>query len=198
MRWLSELWAFLGRYQSATVRALHAAVVLAIIVQLLDSNGMHFDKATGAVGSGALTQFSTWLHIGLGLALLPLSLVFIGTALASHGPRHYFPYLWGDLTQAKADIAATLKLQLTEPRPGGLAAIVTGLGMGALLLVVGSGAIWFLLWRSGSLLTRDAKEVHEALAGLLEWYVVGHGGMATLHFFSWLKTTGRDKSARIG
>ncbi|MEF9944338.1 MAG: cytochrome b/b6 domain-containing protein [Burkholderiaceae bacterium] len=188
MRLLRKFWNFLGQYQTAAVRWLHAAVVIGVIVQLLNSNGMAFNRTTGAVLATPIAEFSTWLHIGLGLTLAPLTLVFIAVAIGTHGLRHYFPYLWGDLTQAKADLAASLQLRLAEPQPGGLASIVTGLGFGALLLAVGSGSVWFLLWRNGSAFTHSAKEVHETLVGLIEVYFVGHGSMAMLHFLSWLKT----------
>lgn len=193
MRLLREFWQFLGHYQSAAVRSLHAAVVMGVIVQWLSSNGMAFNKSTGAVLATPIAEFSSWLHIGLGLTLLPLTLIFITVAISTHGLRHYFPYLWGDLTQARADFAASLHLRLTEPKPGGLAAIVAGLGFGALLLAVGSGTIWFVLWRNGSGWAHDAKEVHETLVGLVEAYFAGHGSLAMLHFLSWLKT---DRSAK--
>lgn len=193
MKWLRELWTFLGKYQNASVRWLHLIVVLAVIAQILSSNGMHFDKATGAVPGAPLTWFSDWFHIVLGLGLIPITLAFIVAALRAHGLRHYYPYLWGDLAQAKADLAASLKLQLTEPRPGGLAAIVTGLGFGAIALALTTGALWFFLWREGSPSTHEAKEVHEAMATLVEVYFVGHGGMATLHFLAWLKQRGGSR-----
>jgi len=74
-----------------------------------------------------------------------------------------------------------------------LAAIVTGLGFGAIALALTTGALWFFLWREGSPSTHEAKEVHEAMATLVEVYFVGHGGMATLHFLAWLKQRGGSR-----
>jgi hypothetical protein len=191
---LRDCWKFLGHYQTAAVRWLHAVVVIGVVAQLLSSNGIAFNKSTGAVQSSLLAEFSSWLHFGVGLTLLPMTLVFIAVAIRAHGLRHYFPYLWGDLAQARADIAVSLRLHLAEPKPGGLAAIVTGLGFGALLLAVGTGTLWFLLWRGGSALAHDAKEVHETMAGLVEIYFVRHGSMAALHFLSWLKLNRRAQA----
>lgn len=190
MKWLREFWVFLGLYQNRWVRWLHLVVVLGVVLQIVSSGGMHFDRATGAVPAAPLAWLSDWVHIVAGLALLPLTGLFIVVALATHGPRHYYPYLWRDLAQARADLQDALHLRLSEPRPGGLAAIVTGLGFGALLVAVISGTAWFFLWRAGSAWTHDAREWHETLVGLVEVYFVGHGLMATLHFLAWLRHPG--------
>jgi len=57
------------------------------------------------------------------------------------------------------------------------------LGLGALTLVVLSGFTWFLLWIYMAPWAHSIKEFHELLTGLIEAYVVGHGGMGVLHLF---------------
>jgi len=192
MKLIRKFWAFLGSYQNRWVRRLHLVVVLGVVLQIVSSGGMHFDRASGAVPAAPLAWLSDWVHIVAGLILLPLVIWFIVVALATHGLRHYYPYLWGDLEQARSDIRASFHLRLAEPRPGGLAAIVTGLGFGALLLAVMSGTAWFALWRTDSTWAHNARELHESLVGLVEVYFVGHGLMATLHFLAWLRRPSAD------
>jgi len=69
----------------------------------------------------------------------------------------------------------------------GIAAIVQGLGFGALTLVILSGLTWFLSWIYMAPWANSIKELHESLTGLFEAYVVGHGGMGILHLFFELK-----------
>ena len=69
---------------------------------------------------------------------------------------------------------------------------VQGLGLGALLLAVLSGLIWYLLWVNGSPFAELARKTHENLTLLIELYLLGHGGMALLHFFVWQRKSGRE------
>ena len=79
------------------------------------------------------------------------------------------------------------------PRPKGLATAVQGLGLGALLLVVLSGLIWFILWRNGSSFAGLALETHKNVTLLIELYLIGHGCMALLHFFVWQRNKARQE-----
>ena len=67
------------------------------------------------------------------------------------------------------------------------AAIVQGLGLGALALVILSGATWFFSWIYMAPWADSVKEFHKLLTGLIEAYVLGHGGMGMLHLFFQLK-----------
>ncbi len=51
------------------------------------------------------------------------------------------------------------------------------------LLVVLSGATWFLLWLYDSSLANDVKEIHEELTGIIEAYIIGHGSIGLIHIF---------------
>lgn len=68
-----------------------------------------------------------------------------------------------------------------------------GLGLGALLLVVLSGLIWFILWRNGSSFAGSALETHKNVTLLIELYLIGHGCMALLHFFVWQRNKARQE-----
>ena len=63
----------------------------------------------------------------------------------------------------------------------------------ALLLVVLSGLIWFILWRNGSSFAGLALETHKNVTLLIELYLIGHGCMALLHFFVWQRNKARQE-----
>ena len=65
--------------------------------------------------------------------------------------------------------------------------------LGALLLVVLSGLIWFILWRNGSSFAGLALETHKNVTFLIELYLIGHGCMALLHFFVWQRNKARQE-----
>ena len=54
---------------------------------------------------------------------------------------------------------------------GGLAAIVMGLGLGALFLALLSGLGWFLSWNYNLQWAHDIKELHEALVRITSYNV---------------------------
>ena len=162
------------------VRYLHYLVLSLVVTQILISEFMEV-SSRGNIGRGAVEYTSTWAHIGIGLSLLVLSIVFIITELSRHGFSYFFPYLSGDTAQLKTDLQNLKTLNLPKLSPGGLAAIVQGLGLSALLLVTLSGAAWFLLWSAESSLAGLVKEFHELLTGLIEAYLIGHGSMGLLH-----------------
>ena len=122
-----------------------------------------------------------------------LSLLLAADSLTKRGFHYFFPYLWGDTEQLKKDIQASLRFKMVPPRPKGLATAVQGLGLGALLLVVLSGLIWFILWRNGSSFAGLALETHKNVTLLIELYLIGHGCMALLHFFVWQRNKARQE-----
>ena len=188
-RQASLLWRFLGFFQKPSLRMIHALVVGFVILQLLSSTLMHVSPA-GHVSDVPLPWLASWYHLLAGLVTVVLACLLTESSLTQWGFRHFFPYLWGDTAQLKQDILASLHLKMFPPRPKGLAATVQGLGLGALALVALSGLIWFLLWLWASpTAAATAREVHKSLSGLVELYLLGHGGMALLHFVMWQRKT---------
>ncbi|MGL4269059.1 MAG: cytochrome b/b6 domain-containing protein [Plesiomonas sp.] len=196
MRLFSDFWRYLGQYQHVFVRILHLTLAALVILQILNSNGMHF-TAEQRIGPGLLTTLWVWMHIVLGCTALLLGVLLTLHCLFSRGLRYFFPYLWGDMTQLKADFSSLWQRRLPESAPGGLAPCIQGLGLGALLLVAGTGFTWFVLWRTGSVWAPDLKSLHKALTGLIEAYIIGHGGMALLHFFFWQRGQHRADSSVV-
>ncbi|GHA42712.1 cytochrome b/b6 domain-containing protein [Photobacterium aphoticum] len=164
------------------IRHIHYTVMFIALAQLLLSNGMHINKQ-GVIRDTAVAQFSTWAHIGFGCVFLLLIIAFTLVELRTHGFRYFYPYLWGDWRQIQSDIAQLRQRKLPDAKPQGLAACVQGLGLGAGLLVAASGAIWLGLWLTDSALAHEAKDLHKMLTGLIEAYIVGHGGLGLLHIY---------------
>lgn len=179
------LWRFLGFFQTPFLRLLHAVIVVLILIQFFDSMGISI-STTGQFGLGELTLALSWTHIVLGLTTLILACILTGESLTNKGFKHFFPYLWGDVAQIRADLEASLRLEVVGPRPKGLAAAVQGLGLGALLLTVLSGGAWLLFMLSDVPdWAATARSTHKAVTSLLLAYLLGHGGMALLHFTMW-------------
>ena len=177
---------FINKYFSdkftPTVRYLHYLILSLVLLQIVLSNFIEISD-NGAISADSLEYFSTWAHISIGLSLLLFSFIFIIIELSKHGFDYFYPYLSGDITQLKLDIKQLKNKKIPEPNPKGLATIVQGLGLGALLLVVLSGTAWFLLWLYDSSLANDVKEIHEELTGIIEAYIIGHGSIGLIHIF---------------
>ena len=167
---------------SPAIRYLHFSIAILIIVQIVISNFLQIND-TGVINPQFVTFYSTWGHFIIGLLLLLLALIFVTTEISKHGFSYFYPYLSGDILQLKNDVITLKTLKIPEAEPKGLAAIIKGLGLGALLLIVVSGAAWFLLWLYDVSLANDAKELHQLLTGLIEAYVIGHGGMGLIHLY---------------
>ena len=164
------------------IRYLHYAVMVIALTQLLLSNGMHIDKQ-GQIRETVLAQASTWGHIVFGSLFLLTIVLFSWVELRAHGLRYFYPYLWRQFDQIKADFQQLRQRRLPEANPQGLAACVQGLGLGAGLLVAISGSVWLTLWLNDSGWANDAKGLHKTLTGLIEVYIVGHGLLGLLHIY---------------
>jgi hypothetical protein len=196
MRMLKHVWQYFGQTQPAFVRVLHLIILIGCVSQLITSNLVNLQDARSAGGSVAF-DFGTWTHILPGLSLVVIAALFIAAELLRRGLKYFFPYLWGELSQLKADLKTLAGRRLPDTAPGGLAAIVQGLGLGALGLTLLSGLMWFLLVQRGSGLAHAAIEMHEAVTGLVIAYLVGHGGMGVLHIFLWMRSNTKTTTGGV-
>ena len=178
---------YLRERQPPVVRFLHITILCLVLSQIIVSNFMGFTD-NGEVSKKTIEYYGTWVHMGTGLSLLPIAFVFIYIELKRHGIKYFFPYLYGSFSQLRNDLRQLKQFELPEPSAYGIAAIVQGLGLGALTLVVLSGSTWFLSWIYMAPWAHSIKELHESLTGLIEAYVLGHGGMGMLHLFFKLKS----------
>jgi Prokaryotic cytochrome b561 len=177
---------YLRERQPPMVRFLHITILCLVLSQIIVSNFMGFTD-NGEISKKTVEYYGTWIHMCTGLSLLPITFVFIFIELKHHGFKYFFPYFYGNFSQIKKDLQQLKRFELPEPSAYGIAAIVQGLGFGALTLVILSGLTWFLSWFYMAPWANNIKELHESLTGLIEAYVVGHGGMGILHLFFELK-----------
>ena len=177
---------YLRERQPPVVRFLHIIILCLVLSQITVSNFMGF-TSNGEVSTKTVEHYATWIHICTGLSLLPIALVFIYIELKRHGMKYFFPYLYGNFSQLKKDLRQLKQFELPEPSACGIAAIVQGLGFGALTLVVLSGFTWFLSWIDAAPWANSMKGLHQSLTGLIEAYILGHGGMGILHLFLQVK-----------
>jgi len=168
------------------IRHLHITIMLLIIAQIIISNFIEVER-DGKIGAEIIEFYATWLHFMVGLFLVPLVITFVILEFKRYGLSYFFPYLRGNFAQLSKDIKQLLSFKLPEAQPNGLAVIIQGLGLGAVLLVVLSGLTWFIGWNIDASWEHDIKELHELLTGLVEAYLIGHGVAGVLHI--WLSKT---------
>ena len=190
MRIFKDIWTYFGQSQSVFIRMLHIMVICLVVSQLITSNFVDIEDA-GRLRNSIYIDFGTWTHILPGLALVAIMTIFVLIELFQHGLKYFFPYLWGDLSRFRTDLKTLASRKLPEVAPGGLPAIVQGLGLGVLSLTLLSGLTWFLLVQAGSGLAHAVIELHETLTSLVVVYVIGHGGMGLLHIILWMRSTSR-------
>jgi hypothetical protein len=171
---------YLRERQPGAVLISHFAILCLVLSQIVVSNFMGFSD-NGEISRNIVPYVGTWVHIVTGLSLVPIASFFIYIEIRRHGFKYFFPYLYGDFSQLKKDLLQLKQLSLPEPSDFGIAAIIQGLGLGALALVLISGGTWFLSWIYMAPWAEGIKEVHEITTGLIEAYVIGHGGMGLLH-----------------
>lgn len=113
-------------------------------------------------------------HVALGLALLPLGMVYLAACAAGGRWRLYYPWLAGQFEDIGRDVAGVFKGQRPGSEGGGLFATIEGLLLLALLAAALSGTFWFfsqnadvaVAWRGHHVIAA------RALAGLLLLHVV--------------------------
>lgn len=185
------LWKFMSYFLPPVVRILHIVITLLVIINLILGYG--FLCSTKNPDTYIICSSLLWVHISIGILLTVLTLLFIPACLFHKGIRHFYPYLWGDTKQLVKDLKVSLSFKLIPPTSGGLAAVVQGLGLGALLLTELAGIIWFIGWQTNGFYAHFFKEVHKVSATLLALYLLGHGTMATIHFIVWQRRVARKK-----
>lgn len=185
-----KFWSYFRDVQPPLVRVLHLVVLVLVLMQLISSNLIRFDSL-GRVSDAVAFFLGSWTHFIIGIALAVIGLVFVVIEFFRHGVRHFFPYLWGNLTQIKADLKTLRNRHLPEAVPGSLATAVQGLGLVTLILTLASGLGWFLLWQAGGGMAGIAISIHEVLTSLMQAYVIGHGGLGLLHIILRGRAKGR-------
>ncbi|MEG0821723.1 MAG: hypothetical protein RR101_05615 [Burkholderiaceae bacterium] len=118
-------------------------------------------------------------HTALGLAVLPLVLIY--AAACCHGGRWrlYFPWLTGDIGALGRDLKGLGRGERPMSEGGGLFAAIEGLLLLALLAAAISGAAWFLT--QGTDAVFDWWLYHRYAARALAGVLVLHVTAVSLH-----------------
>ena len=172
-----RLWRFLGLFQSPPLRLVHVLAASFVLLQLVSGVVME-------IGSPVF-----WYHAWAGASLFLLALILSVYSLKARGPRHFYPYLWGDAAALKHDLRQAVHFKLPPPHPGGLEAVVQGAGLVLLALTAFLGLTWFALWQAGSAYAKTALPFHKTGGVLIFFYVVAHGGMAARRFIVWQRNS---------
>ncbi|EMF21512.1 cytochrome b/b6 domain-containing protein [Citrobacter freundii] len=163
-------------------RALHIIVAVLVLLQIISSNLTESD----ALSDYTLTGFVTWFHIVSGLSLIALGVVMLVWMLTQRGFRYYFAWLTLNFRGVIEDIKMLMSFRLPEAHAGGIAALVQGLGVLALLDVALCGGFWFALNTipgASPVLTETILHLHKFLTVFIETYFWVHGAMGLLHIF---------------
>lgn len=163
-------------------RVLHIIVAVLILLQIISSNLTESD----ALSDYTLTGFVTWFHIVSGLSLIALGVVMLVWMLTQRGFRYYFAWLTLNFRGGIEDIKMLMSFRLPEAHAGGIAALVQGLGVLALLGVALCGGFWFALNTipgASPVLTETILHLHKFLTVFIETYFWVHGAMGLLHIF---------------
>ena len=164
------------------LRVLHIIVAVLILLQIINSNLTESD----ALSDYTLTGFVTWFHVITGLSLIVLGFVMLAWMLTQRGFHYYFAWLTLDFRGVVEDIKMLISFRLPEAHAGGIAALIQGLGVLALLGVASCGGFWFALNTipgMSPVLTESVLNVHKFLTVFIETYFWAHGSMGLLHIF---------------
>lgn len=172
-------------------RVLHIIVAVLVLLQIISSD---FTESE-ALADFSVTGAMTWFHVISGLTLIALGIVMFIWMLTQRGFRYYFSWLTLDFRGIAEDLNKLISLRLPEAHAGGIAALIQGLGVVALLGVAMCGGLWFVLNTTmgpSSALTQDVLSFHKFLTVFIETYFWAHGAMGLLHLF--LTIRGRRKN----
>ena len=181
----SVFWQYMCRHLPATaLRHIHTTLAVLVILQIINSNLLFFSHQ-GMPDSGWIATTFLWFHIVCGILTTLLTIVLIVYIARKQSFRRFYPYLWGENQAVLADLKTLYRFSLPDDRPQGLANIVQGLGIVALIGIEVTALLWLVLWQQHSLYANDIRVLHKTLTGFIEVYLVAHGGMALLH--CWLE-----------
>lgn len=163
-------------------RVLHIIVAVLVLLQIVNSNLTERE----ALNNFSLPGIVTWFHVISGLALIVLGIIMLGWMLKQRGFRYYFAWLALDFKGVIEDVKVLFSLRLPEAHAGGIAALIQGLGVLALLGVALCGGLWFALntlYGPSSAMAESVLHFHKFLTVFIETYFWAHGAMGLIHIF---------------
>ena len=127
------------------------------------------------------------VHMYSGLALLPISLIFMTVVIRRRTFADLYPWLYKDFAVIAEDIKTLFTFRLPKARPAGLSATIEGLGLLALLLAIFTGCLWYADAVTGHM-SALLLEIHKSSVGLIETYFYAHGLFGLLHLIEWWRS----------
>lgn len=167
-------------------RVLHIIVAVLVLLQIINSNLTESE----ALSDYTLTGIVTWFHVISGFALIVLGGIMLTWMLKQRGFHYYFACLTLDFRGIVEDMKMLMSFRLPEAHAGGIAALIQGLGVFALLGVALCGGLWFVLNATpgtSSVLTETIMHTHKFLTVFIETYFWAHGAMGLFHLFLTLR-----------
>jgi cytochrome b561 len=159
-----------------SIRRIHLVLAVAVSIQLV--LGMVMSRDTPLL-------IKTHFFFGLFVALVVLTHWVISLRSGPQGMAHLFPWSGAGLRAVTADFKGALRGRLAPGGPGGkLAGFIHGLGLLAATGMAATGVTIFYFIQTGQAKTppaHDVREIHQAIALLLEIYWVGHVGIGIIH-----------------
>ena len=119
-------------------------------------------------------------HVVLGLAMLPLGIVYFAACTVGGRWRLYFPWVAGQVGEIGRDVAGIFRGQRPSSEGGGLFAAIEGLLLLALLAAALTGALWFCGRGTDAAITWRGHHILAA-RGLIALMVI-HVVAVSLHF----------------
>jgi len=126
-----------------------------------------------------------YAHVGLGLGLLPLAVLYSIACLRNGRWRLYFPWLAGEFGTMLADVRGLLRGRVPSAEGGGLFAALEGFVLFALLATAATGGAWW--WTAGTSEALDWRSHHIVAARMLIVLVVAHAASVSLHVLEFVK-----------
>jgi hypothetical protein len=144
----------------------HLLIALAAIALLVGSRWIGMYQALPDAPG-----FANLSHVALGLAMLPLGLVYLASCTVGSRWRLYFPWAAGQFGPMATDVAGIFRGQRPGSEGGGLFATIEGLLLLALVVAALTGTLWFftqgtdaaVAWRAHHILAARAFAVLFAL-----------------------------------
>ena len=177
-------------FYDKVTRVLHWGFALLIPLQLLSEEFMKHPKPGRVLTESQ--EFFFEMHEWVGMLALTLVLMRLLWGLLSKEASwsRLYPYFSAEgrqhlMYELKHEVPVWFKGKLHQPsQERCMASTVHGLGLMLVLAMGVTGAVMLYgMEESGKMLgvVHEAKELHEALGGLLWFYIFAHVGMTALH-----------------
>lgn len=129
--------------------------------------------------------FFDLMHVGIGVAMAVIAVVYLWANTAAGRWRQYFPWLAGNLAEVRTDLAGLTRGRIPAAGGAGLFSLIEGLLLLALLTTALTGAGW--LAADGSRTALAWREWHIVAADVFIAVLVVHIIAAGAHLLEFLR-----------